>query len=222
MSEKDHRHSFLNPNQKDAIPLTTNRFGHTILGGSSSENILAHDEMNVEVGPSGDIIASRKQDIFQHPAVMTWAKGAGIDPEAFRSMECDEPFQTESQTEPEEDQPLEVKSPELELTSLFDRLPTSLQELEEESRNILSESPRQSKFAKASPESSLPQLPEVKKEPSPPLITSLMSCGSCGGKCPDHAKFCPHCGQGLIRFCIHCGFQFKNSEKFCSDCGERR
>lgn len=236
MSEKDYRHSFLNPNQKDSEPLIVNRFGHTILGGRLDQHVLDHEEMEVVVDHKGDVTASRKQDIFQHPAVQSWAMGAGIDPSVFTQSESEVPESHDQEENVEEPmyasvEPSAVLPEETETPhSLFERLPTSLQELEQESRAMLNQSdaetaPRTRRFS--SNPTSRPTAPEsfVAEPPTAPQPVSAPAsakCSSCQGTHPENARFCPHCGQCLTRFCIQCGYQFKNSEKFCPDCGSRR
>ncbi|MFD1904607.1 zinc ribbon domain-containing protein [Paenibacillus rhizoplanae] len=46
-------------------------------------------------------------------------------------------------------------------------------------------------------------------------------CHSCGKAVIPGAKFCPHCGEGLILKCAGCGHEMKPGQKFCPECGTR-
>src|SRR5262245_66616489 len=45
------------------------------------------------------------------------------------------------------------------------------------------------------------------------------SCPSCGGVNPPDAKFCAHCGSGLVALCPACGHRNAPSASFCTECG---
>jgi hypothetical protein len=228
MSEKpNYRHSFLNPERTEKDKLVVNRFGHTILGGQLEDNVLPHKEMDVSVDPAGDIVATRKAEIFEHPAVKRWAINAGIDPSVF----------TEEETlVPDADAPEDIaEAPIVEIPrSLFDHLPTSLDELARESKILSADNPMDGfpaapRLNRSSPQEVQITLPAnlgstrpAPQAPAPKPSMPAQHCSGCQGSHPANARFCPHCGMALSRFCIHCGYQFAGSEKFCPDCGERR
>ena len=228
MSEKpSYRHSFLNPARTEKDKLNVNRFGHTILGGQLEDNVLSHEEMDVSVDPAGDIVATQKADIFEHPAVKSWAINAGIDPSAFTE---------DAEPSPELDASEEtIEAPIVDIPrSLFDHLPTNLDELVRESQMLSADGPMGAlpappRLNRSSPQEvhiTLPaNLGPARPAPQAPVSKSSVlaqHCSSCQGSHPENARFCPHCGIALTRFCIHCGYQFAGSEKFCPDCGERR
>ena len=46
---------------------------------------------------------------------------------------------------------------------------------------------------------------------------------SCLYALPKDAKFCLKCGTAqLVQFCTECGYNFKDLQKFCPDCGNKR
>ena len=54
--------------------------------------------------------------------------------------------------------------------------------------------------------------------------TSDISCGSCGGKIAENAKFCARCGKSVISAnlqCESCKHPIKAEDKFCSHCGKK-
>ena len=225
MSKKpEYRHSFSNPERTEKEKFSVNRFGHTILGSEMEENVLPHEEMEVAVDTSGNIVASRKAEIFEHPAVKQWALNAGID------------LIDEEQAEAIEISDDSTAAPAEAPQSLFDRLPTSLDEMIRESQLFSADAPMEVIPATATPRlnRSTPQEVQITlpadlglsrsapKESYQAPASAPQRCSGCQGSHPEGARFCPHCGMALARFCVQCGYQFSSSEKFCPDCGTRR
>jgi hypothetical protein len=187
-----HRHSFVDPEKAAQSSFGLNRFGHTVLGQDSNNNVLPHDRMKVIIDESGNINASDSQSLIDHPAMQKF-----ISDHVFPS---EEPEADESEFI-NEDQYNHAEN-----KSIFDNIPTTLSEFMEDSVVNISK--------------------EIAKKTTPPVQIAKDSinigCASCGNDYPKNAKFCPHCGVSLIKFCYQCGYKFSGAEKFCPDCGERR
>jgi hypothetical protein len=275
MSEKPvYRHSFLNPARTAKDQLKVNRFGHTILGGQLDDNVLPHEAMEVSIDSSGDIVASHKATIFDHPAVQAVilahsavkeaivdqlaAKEAVVDQPAAKEAVVDQPAVKETifdhpavkqwalnagidpsvLSEEDESQVIEpTDSPDKVPQSLFDRLPDNPSEQMRDSPRLsaahsidsMIHPPRLNRSAPQEVQITLPAHllnPRPVQPVSPPASVlasnSLGRCLGCNGGHPDGARFCPHCGMALHRFCIQCGYQFTGLEKFCPECGTRR
>lgn len=50
-----------------------------------------------------------------------------------------------------------------------------------------------------------------------------MKCPACSAELPDTAKFCPECGEKIVRkiVCPDCGTEAAPGAKFCAECGHR-
>ena len=46
-------------------------------------------------------------------------------------------------------------------------------------------------------------------------------CKKCGAVLDSNMKFCPECGNPLIKKCPKCGAEADSSSKFCPECGTR-
>ena len=48
-----------------------------------------------------------------------------------------------------------------------------------------------------------------------------MLCANCKAKCPDDAKYCPHCGRPVgLTNCPNCGAKLTAKYRYCPQCGE--
>ncbi|MEG1790731.1 MAG: SPFH domain-containing protein [Clostridia bacterium] len=64
----------------------------------------------------------------------------------------------------------------------------------------------------------------AKDAPSQPQEKNdTIPCSKCGHQCLSTAKFCPECGEKIVKptakFCPHCGKPLTTSAKFCPECG---
>ena len=50
-----------------------------------------------------------------------------------------------------------------------------------------------------------------------------MKCSACSAELPDTAKFCPECGEKIVRktVCPVCGTEAAPGAKFCVECGHK-
>jgi rRNA maturation endonuclease Nob1 len=46
-----------------------------------------------------------------------------------------------------------------------------------------------------------------------------MKCGKCGKEYKDSSKFCQNCGENLSRNCLACNAENPLIAKFCESCG---
>jgi RNA polymerase subunit RPABC4/transcription elongation factor Spt4 len=70
-----------------------------------------------------------------------------------------------------------------------------------------------------------PKTQKVKPVEENVIVQHSKSCfnKSCLYALPKDAKFCLKCGTAqLAQFCTECGYNFKDLEKFCPDCGNKR
>lgn len=52
-------------------------------------------------------------------------------------------------------------------------------------------------------------------------ISDNVICSKCGSAFSNKAKFCPECGESLIKKCASCGNKIDGSPKFCPECGSK-
>lgn len=57
---------------------------------------------------------------------------------------------------------------------------------------------------------------------APQESTATDTCPSCQAKVNSGAKFCPECGNDLVKKCIHCSAVLNGNPKFCPDCGGKQ
>jgi membrane protease subunit (stomatin/prohibitin family) len=50
---------------------------------------------------------------------------------------------------------------------------------------------------------------------------AMMDCPKCGATIPAGSKFCPECGEPLVKKCAKCGAALPAGTKFCPECGEK-
>jgi membrane protease subunit (stomatin/prohibitin family) len=48
-----------------------------------------------------------------------------------------------------------------------------------------------------------------------------IKCGKCGTPAPAGTRFCPNCGQSVVKGCANCGTTLPPGVKFCPNCGKR-
>ena len=46
-------------------------------------------------------------------------------------------------------------------------------------------------------------------------------CPYCGAETENDSKFCPHCGEQLIKTCPYCGTTVGKNSHFCDKCGKK-
>jgi len=56
----------------------------------------------------------------------------------------------------------------------------------------------------------------------PPVGEDTTKC-KCGATIPENSKFCPECGEPVVKdkFCSNCGVKISATAKFCPDCGTK-
>lgn len=52
------------------------------------------------------------------------------------------------------------------------------------------------------------------------LGEAMVKCDKCREEVQKNAKFCPHCGESLEKFCKNCNTVIQTNHKFCPTCGE--
>lgn len=60
---------------------------------------------------------------------------------------------------------------------------------------------------------------EAKKEEVEKTDVSVPVCSKCGAEIVGKHKFCPECGEKLIKTCSKCGTELNGKNKFCPECG---
>ena len=49
-----------------------------------------------------------------------------------------------------------------------------------------------------------------------------VACGNCQAQVAEGVKFCPECGNSMIKKCIHCQAALNGNPKFCPECGGKQ
>jgi membrane protease subunit (stomatin/prohibitin family) len=52
-----------------------------------------------------------------------------------------------------------------------------------------------------------------------PAVAATIACPKCATQIPADSKFCPSCGQALVKACAKCGAELAADAKFCPQCG---
>ena len=211
------RHSFRHSNLMQAIDMSKNEFGQTVL---SDEDAAISGKVEPYVDKELGLVV--KGDIFNSPILQKFAHEKGFNPADYHGT-AEESTENIDQYIVQGDQDTDDSLSQLLDSEEINEFKRILNQIKEQTV-VVSEAPvepketKETKFIKRT--ASLEESPANARPKS-----SMTQCvhSDCGALLVSGSKFCSECGKPqLSRHCTGCGHRFDSVEKFCPDCGVRR